>query len=235
MTSSGKVKGYALHVATASGAVVAMLALQAMLDGRTRAALTWLVVTQVLDGLDGPIARRWDVTLHAPRVDGYILDLVVDYVTCVVVPVVFLEHLGLLPPHGETWIAGAILLSSALWFARTDMETEDFWFNGFPAAWNLAVPTFFLAHMTTAQVAVVSIVLCISQLTTIKVPHIVRAPQLRWCTLPFGAIYVINLSYLSFAYSETLRLNWLTGGILAAFPVYVMAISVWRTWVYQPA
>ena len=35
---TGKVKGYALHVMTASGAVVAMLSMQAIFDGRVREA-----------------------------------------------------------------------------------------------------------------------------------------------------------------------------------------------------
>ena len=40
---------------TASGAVAGLLALQAVIDNNIRGALIWLVVCQVLDGLDGPI------------------------------------------------------------------------------------------------------------------------------------------------------------------------------------
>jgi phosphatidylcholine synthase len=67
---TSKRAGYALHVMTASGAVAGLLALQAVIDGNIRGALLWLVVCQVLDGLDGPIARKIDVVIHAPRVDG---------------------------------------------------------------------------------------------------------------------------------------------------------------------
>lgn len=221
---------------TASGAVVGMLALQAVYNDNVRSALIWLVISQILDGLDGPIARKFDVVIHAPRIDGHSLDLIVDYVTNVVVPVAFMSHFLMLPSHAETILAGAIFLFSALWFARTDLETEDHWFNGFPAAWNLVVPTLLLAHFTTTQVAVVSSILCISQLTNFKVPHIVRSPQLRNFTLPLGTIYLINLTYLSFAYSDTSnnQLNWLTGGILFGFPLYTFAISIWRTFFYKP-
>lgn len=213
-----------------------MLALQAVYTDNIRSALIWLVISQILDGLDGPIARKFDVVIHAPRIDGHSLDLIVDYVTNVVVPVAFMSHFMMLPAHAETILAGAIFLFSALWFARTDLETEDHWFNGFPAAWNLVVPTLLLAHFTTTQVAVVSSILCISQLTNFKVPHIVRSPQLRNITLPLGTIYLINLTYLSFAYSDTSsnQLNWLTGGILFGFPLYTFAISIWRTFIYKP-
>ncbi len=227
--------GYALHVMTASGAVVGMLALQAVINDNIHAALVWLVISQILDGLDGPIARKFDVPLTAPRVDGHILDLVVDYVTCVVVPIAFMNHFLMLPSHSETLLAGSMFLFSALWFARTDLETDDHWFNGFPAAWNLAVPTLLLAHTSTAQVAIICGVLCASQLTNFKMPHIVRSPQLRSITLPFGIIYLANLTYLSVTYTNSgdNNLTWLTGGILFGFPIYVFAISIWRTFIYR--
>jgi phosphatidylcholine synthase len=217
---------------TASGAVAGLLALQAVFDSRWRAALLWLIVCQVLDGLDGPIARRFDVTIHAPLIDGHVLDLVVDYVTCVVVPVALLARLELLPVHYETLVAGAIFLSSALWFARTDQETEDHWFNGFPAVWNLVVPTFLVFGSSSNVVMVVSLVLCLTQLSTFKIPHLVRVTKFRKITLPLTIVYLVDLAILSWQYSDT------TGShpsvfekyILLGFPVYITGISIWRTW-----
>lgn len=228
--------GYALHVMTASGAVVGMLALQAVYNDDIRSALIWLVISQILDGLDGPIARKFDVPINAPRIDGHSLDLIVDYVTNVVVPITFMIHFMMFPSQLETLMAGFIFLFSALWFARTDLETDDFWFNGFPASWNLVVPTVLLAHFSTTIVAIISAILCVSQLTNFKVPHVVRSPQFRAITLPFGCIYLANLTYLSFAYTDSAsnHLNWLTGGILFGFPAYTLVISLWRTFVYKP-
>ena len=156
---------------TAFGAVAGMVALQAVIDGRYRDALLWLLAAQILDGLDGPIARKLDVEFYAHRIDGHILDLVVDYITCVLVPLALLVRLELLPTHFETLVVGAVFLFSALWFARTDLETEDHWFNGFPAAWNLVVPTFLIMGSTRTEVLIVTIALCISQLTNLKFPH----------------------------------------------------------------
>ena len=234
MASSEKVSkraGYALHVMTASGAVAGLLALQAVIDNNIRGALIWLVVCQVLDGLDGPIARRIDVVIHAPRVDGYVLDLIVDYLTCVVVPVALLVRLELLPSEFQTLIAGLILLMSALWFARTDIETEDHWFNGFPAVWNLAVPTYLVLDLSENTVAIVTLVLCFSQLTMLKFPHIVRVSTLRFITLPFGTLYIATLFYLSWSYSNEsgIKESMISGLIMILFPVYISAISLWRT------
>jgi phosphatidylcholine synthase len=216
---------------TASGAVAGLLALQAVIDNNIRGALIWLVVCQVLDGLDGPIARRIDVVIHAPRVDGYVLDLIVDYLTCVVVPVALLVRLELLPSEFQTLIAGLILLMSALWFARTDIETEDHWFNGFPAVWNLAVPTYLVLDLSENTVAIVTLVLCFSQLTMLKFPHIVRVSTLRFITLPFGTLYIATLFYLSWSYSnETgIKESMASEMIMILFPIYIAAISLWRT------
>jgi phosphatidylcholine synthase len=223
--------GYALHVMTASGAVAGLLALQAVIDGNIRGALLWLVVCQVLDGLDGPIARKIDVVIHAPRVDGYVLDLIVDYLTCVVVPVALLVRLQILPHEFQTLIAGLILLLSALWFSRTDIETEDHWFNGFPAVWNLAVPTYLVLDLKPNTVAIVTLILCFSQLTMIKFPHIIRVQAFRYITLPFGILYIGNLFYLSWSYSNETGIHHqvLSEVLMSVFPLYIAVISIWRT------
>jgi phosphatidylcholine synthase len=216
---------------TASGAVAGLLALQAVIDGNIRGALIWLVVCQILDGLDGPIARKIDVVIHAPRVNGYVLDLIVDYLTCVVVPVALLVQLQILPEAFQTLIAGLILLMSALWFARSDIETDDHWFNGFPAVWNLAVPTYLVLDLKPNTVAIVTLILCVSQLTMLKFPHIIRVKAFRSITLPFGVLYIGNLFYLSWSYSNETGIHHQIASeiLMSVFPIYIVVISLWRT------
>jgi len=123
--------GFSIHVLTASGALAGLFALQSVIDGHIRAALLWLIVCQILDGIDGPIARKFDVGLHAPHIDGHVLDLVIDYVTCVVVPTVLLIRMEVVEPRFTMAISGLILVTSALWFARTDQGASfhhgDIW------------------------------------------------------------------------------------------------------------
>ena len=227
------ISGYALHVMTASGAAAGLLALQAVIDNNVRGALLWLLVCQVLDGLDGPIARKIDVVFNAPRVDGYVLDLIVDYVTCVVVPVALMIRLEMLPTEFATLIAAMVLLLSALWFARTDIETEDHWFNGFPAVWNLAVPSFLIFDLSPRTVAVTTVLLAISQLTNIKFPHLVRVIRWRKITLSFGFIYTLTLFILSWNYSNEngVQSSMAAEIVMIAFPIYIGAISLVRTFI----
>lgn len=235
--ASPKNAALAIHALTASGAIAGMLALQALVDGRIRDSLLWLIVAQVLDGIDGPMARKVDVGVHAPQVDGHILDLVVDYVTCVVVPVALLVATQLLPTHQEAWIAGLILFTSALWFSRTDQETTDHWFNGFAAGWNIVVPTFLILDLKPTQVAWISVILCVLQLSKLKTPHLMRVKFMRKLTYPFALVYFITLTYLSSLYDRPGFADAREWGswILIAFPAYLLVLSILRTWWIKPA
>jgi phosphatidylcholine synthase len=137
----------------------------------------------------------------------------------------------MLPTEFQTLIAAAVLLLSALWFARTDIETEDHWFNGFPAVWNLAVPTFLIFDVSQRTTAIITVLLAVSQLTNIKFPHLVRVVRWRQFTLPFSILYTLTLFILSWNYSNEngVTTSTLTDVILVAFPIYIALISALRT------
>ena len=60
-------KALFVHLFTASGAVFAMLAMLAATEAEWSLMFLWLVVAFAVDGIDGPLARRFDVKNHAPR------------------------------------------------------------------------------------------------------------------------------------------------------------------------
>ena len=94
------------------------------------------------------------------------------------------------------------------------------------------MPTFLVFDLTPTEVAIYTMVLGMSQLTYFKVPHIVRVGQLRRITLPFGMIYLGNLTYLSWTYSEVTGVheNLYSRIILIAFPVYLLFFGIYKTW-----
>ena len=218
--------GFSIHVLTASGALAGLIALQSVIDGHIRSALIWLIVCQILDGIDGPIARRFNVGLHAPHIDGHVLDLVIDYVTCVVVPTVLLIRMDVVEPRLTMIISGLILITSALWFARTDQETEDVWFNGFPAVWNIVIPTFILLDTSQRYAAIMCVLVCVAQLTRVKFPHLVRVHALRPATYTVTVLYFGAFILLSTQYPNGSQ--WARNIVLFA-PIYLVAIVVWRT------
>ncbi len=125
------------HLVTAFGAVLAFLALQAISEAEWELALAWLVLALVIDDVDGSIARAAKVSERLERIDGPSLDLIIDYLNYVFVPTIFIVQAGLVPEAWSLPLAAAILVSALYNFVRRDMKTEDNYFRGFPALWNV--------------------------------------------------------------------------------------------------
>lgn len=184
--------GWAIHALTASGAVLAFLALLAVEQDKPRLALLWLSAALIVDGVDGPLARWARVTERTPGIDGATLDLVVDYLTYVLVPALLIYRAGLLPAPYAIIAVSAVLLSSLYTFARTDMKTEDNFFRGFPAVWNVIVFYLFLVQPGQLASAIVIGVFCVLTFAPIHFIHPVRVrlyqPWLLAATAMWGAI-----------------------------------------------
>jgi phosphatidylcholine synthase len=137
LRGKARLAGLGAHAFTASGVVLGFLALLAALDGDFALMFAWLVAALIVDAVDGTLARRADVKHTAPEFSGEILDLVVDFITYVLVPAYALYAAGLLPEPVALPAVALILVTSALYFADVRMKTEDWYFRGFPAVWNL--------------------------------------------------------------------------------------------------
>ena len=136
-TPAAKALAWGVHAFTASGAVLALLALLSIEERNFGLALLLLLAALVVDGVDGSLARIAHVKRHAPRIDGETLDLIVDYLNYVFIPTLFIIRAGLVPAALALWLGAAIQLSSLYLFTRRDLKTEDNYFRGFPALWNV--------------------------------------------------------------------------------------------------
>src|SRR5690606_10250757 len=103
---------WAVHAFTASGVVTALLAIAALIAGDLRLALLWLGAALIIDGFDGPMARKVRVSEYAPRFDGAVLDLVIDYLTYSVIPALLIYRFGLVPPGWASGAAAFIMTTS---------------------------------------------------------------------------------------------------------------------------
>jgi phosphatidylcholine synthase len=176
----------AVHLFTATGAVFAMLAMLAAVDAKWSLMFVWLVVAFFVDGIDGPLARRFNVKKYAPEFDGVLLDLIIDYLTYVFIPAFALFKSGLM--DGWTgWFAIIIItFASALYFADTRMKTKDNSFSGFPGCWNMVVLIIFaLKPNFWVSLALVT-ALAIAMFLPLKFVHPVRTERWRNVTLPMA-------------------------------------------------
>src|SRR3982750_1072072 len=107
-----------VHVFTALGAGLALIALLEAVREHWAAMFGWLGAALVVDALDGPIARRLDIARVQPNVSGDVLDLVVDFVTYVFVPAYAIPASGLLLPVTAPILGAGVAVSGALYFAN---------------------------------------------------------------------------------------------------------------------
>jgi phosphatidylcholine synthase len=186
---------FSVHIFTALGAGIALIAQLEAVRERWAAMFAWLGIALVIDALDGPIARRLDVIRVQPNWSGEVLDLVVDFVTYVFVPAYAITASGLLLPLAAPLLGIGIVVSSALYFADRRMKSDDNHFRGFPALWNAAAFYLFLLHLSPAISSLIVAVLIVLTFVPFHVLHPVRVVRLRGLTLTLVAIWAALVVY----------------------------------------
>ena len=181
-----RTKALLVHLFTATGAVFAMLAMLAAVDEKWSLMFLWLVVAFFVDGIDGPLARRYDVKTNAPIFDGVLLDLIIDYLTYVFIPAFALFQSGLLP--GWTgWVAIIVItFASAMYFCDTRMKTKDNSFSGFPGCWNMLVLVLFALSPDFWIILILVSLLAVAMFLPLKFIHPVRTERWRNLSLPMA-------------------------------------------------
>ncbi|MBU2961766.1 CDP-alcohol phosphatidyltransferase family protein [Citreicella sp. C3M06] len=216
-------RALAVHLFTATGAVFAMLALLAAAQESWSVMFLWLVVAFFVDGLDGPLARKYDVKANAPRFDGVLLDLIIDYLTYVFIPAFALFESGLLP--GWTgWIAIIIItFASALYFADTRMKTDDNSFHGFPGCWNMLILVLFALQPSFWVILGLVAVLSVAMFLPLKFIHPVRTERWRCVSLPVAIVWTLCAGWA--AWFDFLPGSWAHWGLVAT-SLYLIAVGI---------
>src|SRR3982075_2958738 len=150
ISRTARAAAFSVHIFTAMGAGIALIALLEAVREHWAAMFAWLGAALVIDALDGPIARRLDVVRVQPNWSGEVLDLVVDFVTYVFVPAYAITASDLLLPLAAPLLGIGVVVSGALYFADRRMKASDNHFRGFPALWNVAAFYLFLLHPSPA-------------------------------------------------------------------------------------
>ncbi|UWQ11449.1 CDP-alcohol phosphatidyltransferase family protein [Aliiroseovarius crassostreae] len=179
-----RTKALLVHLLTATGAVFAMLAMLAAVDEKWGLMFVWLVVAFAVDGIDGPLARHYEVKVNAPQYDGVLMDLIIDYLTYVFIPAYALFKSGLMP--GWTgWVAIIVItFTSVVYFADTRMKTKDNSFSGFPGCWNMLIIVLFATEPSFWLMLGLVVTLAIAMFFPLKFIHPTRTKRWRTVSLP---------------------------------------------------
>ncbi|MGH1466287.1 MAG: CDP-alcohol phosphatidyltransferase family protein [Cognatishimia sp.] len=181
-----QLKALSVHLLTATGAVFAMLAMLAAVDEKWSLMFLWLVVAFAVDGIDGPLARRYNVKKYAPEFNGVLLDLIIDYLTYVFIPAFALFKSGLMDGWTGWFAIIVITFTSALYFSDTRMKTKDNSFSGFPGCWNMVILVIFAIEPSFwVSLALVSVV-AVAMFLPLRFVHPVRTERWRNVSLPMA-------------------------------------------------
>lgn len=167
---SRRIMAWLVHLFTASAAILGLYTLYAVYEGYYLLAFWLMGATIFIDSVDGTLARRVGVKTAAPRIDGALLDNIVDYLNYVITPAFLLLVSDLLPHHWKIIGASAIVLGSTYQFTQADAKTADHFFKGFPSYWNLVV--FYLFISSLSCWTNLSIILCLSLMIFVPIKYL---------------------------------------------------------------
>lgn len=215
-----------VHVLTAIGAVLALLALRAAHQTDWQMMFVWLGIALIVDAVDGPLARLFEVKSVLPRFSGERLDLIVDYLTYVAIPAFVLTETDLLPEGLRLPAAIAILLSGLFHVANIGSKTEEGFFVGFPAIWNIVL--LYLFALGLPPIAALGAVAVFVLLTFVPIlyVHPFRVERLRLLT---GFITLVWVATAAVAVALPFPSPLWVQIMLLGTAAYFAAVGLWRS------
>lgn len=140
-TTARRLRAYAVHVYTAAGVALAFAAAMEICGAAPEPRHVFLLLfgAVLIDATDGTLARRWQVKVWAERIDGRVIDDIVDYLTYTFLPLLLMWRMHWLPEPAALWVIPA-LIASLFGFANREAKDEkNGFFLGFPSYWNVFV------------------------------------------------------------------------------------------------
>ena len=208
-----------------------MLAMLAAVDEKYDLMFLWLVVAFFVDGIDGPLARKYHVKVNAPEFDGVLLDTIIDYLTYVFIPAFALFKSGLMDGWTGWFAIIVITFASSLYLADTRMKTKDNSFSGFPACWNMVVLVIFALEPNFWISLALVTVLAVAMFFPWKFVHPVRTVRWRAITLPMAVAWTGFAAWA--AWVDFHPESWAHWGLVIT-SVYLLFAGVFQQLIHGP-
>ncbi len=198
-----------------------------------RAAMAWLFIALIIDGVDGSFARKFKISEVLPYINGKTMDYIVDFATYAIIPAYFFYTAELVYPAWNLPLAFLILLVSVIYYGIEGMVSNDYYFVGFPVMWNIVV--FFLIFVFNLNAlgnAAIIIIFSIMHFLPIKFAYPSRATRLKTLTLIFTAIILLIMPVIVWLYPNVpTSLKWIATGSLAYFGIlaFIDTFGLWKT------
>ncbi len=205
-TLTQKALALGVHLFTSTGVIAAFMAIRAISEGVLnwqREAMFWLVVALIIDGVDGALARAARAKEVLPGWDGRAIDYVIDFLTYAVIPAFFLYKASVLPEGLVLGSVFAILLTSAMYYGKMGMVSDDLYFVGFPVMWNMVVYyIIFVGSFSPWINFALVIFFCIMHFVPLKYVYPSRTKHFKWLNIANTAFFLIVNLLIVYLYPE---------------------------------
>ncbi len=229
-----RIAGWLVHMFTASGAYIGVLALFAIQQQKIISAFWLIFIAILIDAVDGMFARVVDIKRAVPRIDGALLDNIVDFLNYTIVPCFFLLVVPIIPYEWRYSCILAIIFSSAYQFTQVDAKTSDHFFKGFPSYWNIAIFYLFFWQMSQLHNLLLLFLLAVLSFVPIKYVYPSRLDYLadnKWLRLGMLLLTILwgcATAGLLWVYPKS---NYILDSISMGYIILYVIISLYRTWV----
>jgi phosphatidylcholine synthase len=213
-----RIRAYGVHVFTSLGAAFSVWALVLIFNGHYHETLWVLLAAGIIDTVDGSLARAVKIQKNAPRIDGALMDNIIDFLTWTVAPLIWIYAIAGIP----VWVLAFCAFASIFGFTNVQAKTNDNFFTGFPSYWNLVVFYLFLLHFSTAVSTAILLCFAVTTFLPIKFIYPSKTKAFQIPTLLLGAIYVLELIAMIYLFDQTP--GWLIY-ISFIFPAYYYGVS----------
>ncbi len=213
-----KVSAYGVHLLTALGAALGLWAILLTFDGFYKEAIWVLGASVFVDSIDGSLARYVDIKKSAPKIDGALLDNIIDFITWTIAPLVWIYATMQI----SIWVLLICAISSSFGFSNTRAKTSDNYFLGFPSYWNIVVFYIFLLQLPISFASIILLIFAVTTFLPIKFIYPTRTTFLKPITLFLGVVFALQLIALMILFDEAPIYIVYSSFI---FPVYYFTLS----------
>lgn len=228
-TAQQRTVAWLVHAFTLSGLAWATLALLALMEGNYLSMWLWLGIALVVDAVDGTLARAARVKEVVPWFDGGIVDIAVDYLTWTFIPALFMYlALPLGPKPVALCLVILILVSSMFCYANEHWKSSDYYFVGFPAAWNIVAVVMYILGTGALFNTLAVLVLAALTLTPTYYTHPFRVQRFMAINISAIILWIASTAGLLVLTPERplwlMLVFWVSGG-------WFVITCAWRTFV----
>lgn len=228
-TTGQRAQAWAVHLFTASGIITVFMAMVEGTQHNYTNAMWWLLAAQVIDGVDGTLARYFKVTEVLPEMSGKSIDFVIDFAGYAIIPAFLIYQAGIIAAPYDLWAAFLILVTSVIYYGKSGMISEDYYFIGFPVMWNMvAFYLLFVFEWESAINLLFIIMLAVLQFVPVKFAYPSRTERWRAGNLTATVVFIVSMTGLLWYQPREVPVFW-WGSVLSLlyFGIFAVVATFW--------